>query len=231
MHVPNLLFPFVLTQSQYIGNWSSSTPGEDVNLPDNQEADHHPLHHRRPVGGTTKTKWRPTRLMFLGPLKSSQAGTQISDNIPASSHRQKPVEPSPTSPTQYSLSPTSTHQGRRGSHQQDWWFPGPLNSELSGWDSDCQHNPSLTSLSRASGVVNYIQAHLSSSPDDVHYGLALPEQEDTLEEVQQVVKSLHTCSPGGPVSSFVLCRCTQDRVATPRWCLSGLVQNRQSQTP
>ena len=86
MHVTNLPFPIVLTQCQYIGNWSSSTPGEDVNIPDDPEADHHPLHHRRPVGGTTKTKWRPSRLMILGPLRSSQTGTWDCDNPPASPH-------------------------------------------------------------------------------------------------------------------------------------------------
>ena len=53
-----------------------------------------------------------------------------------------------------------------------------------------------------------------------HQGLALPEQEDTHEEVQQVVRSLHTCSPGGPVSSYVQRRRTQDR-ATPRWSVQS----------
>ena len=89
--------------------------------------------------------------MILGPLKSSQAGNRLqakhcvrSANVPASPHHQKPVESSPSRPPRGTLSPTSTHQGSRGSQHQDWWPSGSYDSELSGHKSSIPKRLHLT---------------------------------------------------------------------------------------
>ena len=164
--------------------------------------------------------------MILGPLKSSQAGNRLQEkhcvrsaNVPASPHHQKPVESSPSRPPRSTLSllPQLIKEAEVANSKTD---DPPVRSIPSSQAIINSQKGFISPDPRARGFIFYTQVHLSSSLHDVHHGLALPEQEDTHEEVQQVVRSLHTCSPGGPVSSYVQRRRTQDR-ATPRWSVQS----------
>ena len=141
--------------------------------------------------------------MILGPLKSSQAGNRLqakhcvrSANVPASPHHQKPVESSPSRPPRSTLSllPRLIKEAEVANIKID---DPPVRTIPSSQATNHQFPKGFISPDpRARGFIFYTQVHLSSSLHDVHHGLALPEQEDTHEEVQQVVRASILAAPG-----------------------------------
>ncbi len=166
--------------------------------------------------------------MILGPLKRSQAGTQDCDNHPASPHHQKPVESSPSRPPRSNLSllPRLIKEAEIANKKTDDPQLTRFRALRLGFQLS-PYNPSFISPDQELLESFTTPRHTSPHPHTMFCSpLSCPPRAGGYTQGSSAsCQSLHTYSVGGPVSSYVHRRRTEDRAATSGWSVrSSLLQ-------